>query len=571
MSLTNSILIIGIIFIIIVGVLAVALYRRHLTNEINRVEEELISISYADIEEQLAKLEVMSFSGESLSTFSNWRGVFMKLRNNRLNQLEADLTDAAEQNANFNVFAAKKTFNEVETDFEAVKTDLENTREVFSELLQSNQDNQAQLELLLTEYQDLRKTVLTNSFDYGEALNPLEDKLTETEKDFDDVKTLSKEGDHVEAKRVLSRINVNVNNIAEMLPVIAKGHKELDEEFPAQFAELTETYKKMVENHYNFKGDDILDEIKDLKGMVSKSTLLLENLDTKNLVTNNQEIADGIDLIYDRLEKEIKDKKTVEREDNVLEKYLEHALYQNEKLTKKLEHIDQSYQLTHNELGESQEINDKILELQKDFQIDQAKMSEGKAIYSDIVIDFNRVNHEINEIENRQLAINNEVDGLFEAERIAKSSVEKFAQDVNLIKRKIDRAQLPGLPAEFIDFYEVVVREINDLNEELGKVRIDLEEISRRLIMVQEDINRLDTEADEIINSANLIEQTIQYANKYINEPEIKQEITTAMEHFQGDYLFKTGLDGLATALEKVDPGAFNRIERDYYKQHNHD
>lgn len=571
MSLTNSILIIGIIFIIIVGVLVVALYRRHLTNEINRVEEELISISYADIEEQLAKLEVMSFSGESLSTFSNWRGVFMKLRNNRLNQLEADLTDAAEQNANFNVFAAKKTFNEVETDFEAVKTDLENTREVFSELLQSNQDNQAQLELLLTEYQDLRKTVLTNSFDYGEALNPLEDKLTETEKDFDDVKTLSKEGDHVEAKRVLSRINVNVNNIAEMLPVIAKGHKELDEEFPAQFAELTETYKKMVENHYNFKGDDILDEIKDLKGMVSKSTLLLENLDTKNLVTNNQEIADGIDLIYDRLEKEIKDKKTVEREDNVLEKYLEHALYQNEKLTKKLEHIDQSYQLTHNELGESQEINDKILELQKDFQIDQAKMSEGKAIYSDIVIDFNRVNHEINEIENRQLAINNEVDGLFEAERIAKSSVEKFAQDVNLIKRKIDRAQLPGLPAEFIDFYEVVVREINDLNEELGKVRIDLEEISRRLIMVQEDINRLDTEADEIINSANLIEQTIQYANKYINEPEIKQEITTAMEHFQGDYLFKTGLDGLATALEKVDPGAFNRIERDYYKQHNHD
>ncbi len=39
------------------------------------------------------------------------------------------------------------------------------------------------------------------------------------------------------------------------------------------------------------------------------------------------------------------------------------------------------------------------------------------------------------------------------------------------------------------------------------------------------------------------------------------------MRQYQQEYTYKRALDTIATALEEVEPGAFNRIEHDYYAQ----
>lgn len=567
MSLPQTVTIIGLVLLILVVLISVVVYNNRLRRRIEALQEGLLAIELEPVEDQITRLTAMSLSGESLSTFSTWRLVFDKIKKNKIPELNQQLNDAEADNGHYSIFSTRKLVNNVEHELADAKSDLTDTVAVFDQLLQSNHDNAEQLTTLLDEYQSLRKTVLSNSFKYGVALDQLEDKLTELETDFDTVKNLSSQGDHVEAKRVLTRINAALASLNEMLPILEKGEAELSQEFPDQIKEISSGYKQMLADQYNFPGSDILEELKKLQDDLKKARVQQTALEVNELKEMNELTAKRIDELYARLEQEIKARKVVEKEAELLQTQFNQAELDSANLIKKLDHIDQSYQLTHGELPEANELSAEVNQMRSDFELDQERIESGKAIFSNVQVDYRRIADRLVAIKNRQLEISTDVNGLYEAEKIAQGSLDSFAQEVSLIKRKIDRQKLPGLPINFIDFYQVVVNEIGELNTELQRVRINLESISNKLILVQEDINRLRNEASEIISSADLVEVTVQYANKYISEQSIKEAIVESMRQYQQEYTYKRALDTIATALEEVEPGAFNRIEHDYYAQ----
>ena len=86
------------------------------------------------------------------------------------------------------------------------------------------------------------------------------------------------------------------------------------------------------------------------------------------------------------------------------------------------------------------------------------------------------------------------------------------------------------------------------------------------LIQISDDVERLKREADDIINSANLVELTMQYSNKYADKDTIKQAQKKSMQLYD-EYNYKEALDTIATAIEKVEPGSYQRLENAYYSE----
>ena len=154
---------------------------------------------------------------------------------------------------------------------------------------------------------------------------------------------------------------------------------------------------------------------------------------------------------------------------------------------------------------------------------------------------------------------------MFDAEAVANDSIEKFKQEVSLIYRKLERRNLPGKPESFVQMYTLVVNEITRTSKELQQVRINMEHISDELIQIQEDIKRLKKEANEILSAADLVELTMQYSNKFLNDPEIKRARKEAYNLYQNKYEYQEALDIIATAIEKAEPGSFQRLEQEYY------
>lgn len=104
--------------------------------------------------------------------------------------------------------------------------------------------------------------VLADSFDYGSALDQIENELTAMESDFDEAKNLSSQGDHVEAKRVLTKIKMDLTSLKEQLPKIKDAQHQLDTVFQDQLRELSSVYKEMISKKFYFADADILGQIK---------------------------------------------------------------------------------------------------------------------------------------------------------------------------------------------------------------------------------------------------------------------------------------------------------------------
>ena len=234
-----------------------------------------------------------------------------------------------------------------------------------------------------------------------------------------------------------------------------------------------------------------------------------------------------------------------------------------------MRHIDESYELTHGELKKSKELENEVNDMNRQYTVDSQNIADGKGVYSEIQNSWLAMLDRLRQIDDEQKEMSSDVDGLYDSENVANDSIEQFKQEVSLVYRRMQRRKLPGNPDSFVQMYTLVVNEIGHVSEELSHVRINMEKISNELIQISDDVERLKREADDIINSADLVELTMQYSNKYSDQDAIKKAQEKAMQYYKRDYNYKEALDTIATALEKAEPGAYQRLENSYYSENN--
>lgn len=565
MSSGLSITIIVIIIVIIAAVAAAVMINKSNTNQLDKVEKDSADLNDISVKEDIKRLEKMELAGKSLETFNKWKKTYESVETQDVATLHQLLERGVAENARYSLLKAKKTISEAQDINDRAHTNLKESKKVFTELLESNRDNQIQYASLLKEYQEVRKEVLAKSYNYEVALDKIEDELTTMEGEFDSVKNLSAQGDHVEAKRVLNQIDEELKKLEKQLPEIKKFDDELKNTFPEQLEEISDTYKKMRKEKYKIKEVNVLDEVKNIYDQIDKNLTTLGEMDIDNARKNNEIIASQIDNLYSILTKEFKAKPFVDKNQDKIVELLGHSAHNSSQLVTKLQHIDESYELTHGELQEAKTLESEVNHLNVDFGTDCQKIADGEGVYSEIQNKWLDLLKKLEEIDQREKQISQDVDGLFDAEAIANDSIEKFKQDVSLIYRKLERRNLPGKPESFVQMYTLVVNEITRTSKELQQVRINMEHISDELIQIQEDIERLKKEADEILSAADLVELTMQYSNKFLNDPDIKKARKETYNLYQNEYEYQEALDTIATAIEKAEPGSFQRLEQEYY------
>lgn len=133
-------------------------------------------------------------------------------------------------------------------------------------------------------------------------------------------------------------------------------------------------------------------------------------------------------------------------------------------------------------------------------------------------------------------------------------------------KRRIDNQNLPGLSDSYQNNFAAVIREINHLDEDLGKAHVNIDDVSKQVIIIQSDMDTLEDQTTKMLDDANLAEQTIQYANRYISSnPEIASASVKAQNYFEKQYDYSKSLSTISEALENQSSGIFSKIKNDYF------
>ena len=136
MSSTQSIIVIIAILIIILIIAFMLIVNRKQLREIIELDDLITKIEKMNLDADIIKLDKMDLAGESLTTLTTWRKNYDQTTTKKIPEVQDLIEKAAEQNAHYQLFKAKKNINQAQEIMRPTFDDAKNTKEVFTELLE---------------------------------------------------------------------------------------------------------------------------------------------------------------------------------------------------------------------------------------------------------------------------------------------------------------------------------------------------------------------------------------------------------------------------------------------------
>ncbi|KRL00097.1 septation ring formation regulator EzrA [Liquorilactobacillus capillatus DSM 19910] len=510
-------------------------------------------------------MEQITLAGESLAMFEETKQGYLYMVNHQLPELSEHLDEIAEANSHYHFFQVGSGLKKVELKVQAASELEEKTKSEISDVKEDNQEHQQKLSDLDKKYQELRKTLLAKNFSYGPSVDKLEENLAQIETDFDHYAEIANQGDYVTAGKLVSKLDDKTATLEKNLEQIPPLYRNLKNVFPEQLTEIETGYKQLREQKYTFK-TDIEKQTAELHALLGENIINLKKLAISEALSCNDRLDAGINALYDELERELAARQKVEKNVPILTKFIEHAEKQQRDLLIELDRLNQNYTFNHNELEDGHSLGTQLKAISTQFKQYQTDVQKGEVIYSESLSQQAKQLADLKMIEEKQAAISDSVQNLWREEQEAKEALLEFDSEIHRLKREVEKLNLPGLTKEYLDYFYRVSDEIEQLDEDINKIQINMDKITKAMINIQADMDVLTEKTNDIIASSSLAELLLQYANRYrVRYPEVAHASAEAYELFNHKYDYAASLEKIATAVDKVEPGAYKRIEDEYY------
>ncbi|MFW7431574.1 septation ring formation regulator EzrA [Vagococcus carniphilus] len=558
--------------LLIVVILAVATYlvaffmRRKNQDRLEELEKRKIALFDLPVLEEVDSVKKMHLVGQSQNTFREWNQKWIDISTISFAELESLIFEIENLNETFRLMKVKDAIEEAELTLVNMESEVEEIRKGLSDLKESEVRNSEAVQEALDAYEAISESVTSDSDKYGVSYKELEKQIQNVERDFTQFVALNTAGDPMEARTVLEKAEKRTYEIQKVIDEVPPLFETLDKVFPKQLKEIKDGYESMKKDHYVFENDIVQTNVDKLDGKVRSTLMNLEKLEVENVGKLNSEIAKEIDQLYDVMQKEIEARHYVNENKATLVSFLEHADKNNHLLLIELDTVSQSYVLNNNELGKVRGFQAQMEEMQKEFDAIEDKLKNKKAVFSQVAAFYRESLDQLKDIEEEQIETGQSIKDFAPRERDAIKKIDDYELELRTLKRHIEKQRLPGIPSSYLEFFFVAGERIEELSRELNKIRIDMNHIDRLVGLCEEDIATLNEKTNNLIDSAALTEQMIQYANRFrFSHPEIKNAIDRSLSLFSREHLYQDALDTISEAIERIEPGVTERIRKYYY------
>lgn len=566
----GSNVIIGIVITIVI--LAACLYaggyflRKKNQEKLNALEKRKEALFDLPVVEEVDEVKKMHLVGQSQNTFREWSQRWSDIRTSSFAELESQIFEVEELNERIRFLRAKAAIEQAEATMDDMEHQVEQIREGLKELRESEERNSLEVQKALDVYEELKQNLRDHGEMFGPAYSELQKQIKNIEIEFTQFVTLNTSGDPVEAREVLENAEKHTYEVEDLMKRIPAAYEELNSTYPDQLKEIQDGYKRLLEQKYVFPEENFQDEINRVKKRVENSMGDLAKTEVSAVEMASRDTANDIDALYSVMEREIEAKKYVVKNRQVIVEYIDHATKNNRQLMIELDHTAQSYTLNNNELGRVRGFQSEVDELTRRNSEYLPQLDNHQIPYSDVQAFYKDAYKILDDVEAQQVEIDESLAELRRGEKVAQEKVETFEFQLRNLKRFVEKQRLPGLPGDYLEFFFVATDRVEELGKSLNKIRINMQDINKLVSICEEELSILDERTKELVDAAALTEQMMQYANRYRHShPDIKASIDKSLYLFTKEYRYQDALDEIGTALERVEPGAFKRIESFYF------
>ena len=561
---------VAIILLVLIGYGAIMYLTRQQANRIKAIDEKKQKAMAIPVADNLFTLKNMNLTGQTKRTYESWQATWQTITRFQYPEIEAALVSAEQYIQRMNFIKAKQAISQADQLIDETKNSVEKVNKALEKLLESAQENRKELEEIQERYNKIRKQLLAHSFTFGPAIETLEKNLNYMELDFTKFNSLTNEGDHMEAKEILSRIEQDLLVMEEVVEKIPELNEKIKTEYEEQVSDLKDGYQRLLDEKYIFEGVDVSAEIAAVEKEIQEAKDSIGLADINEAGKKMDKVERDIEAVYAIMEKEMEAKEFVGRHTANLQKKMDHVLQSNRYVLLEIDRVSQNYFLNKNELGRAQEFEEQLLKENEALRYYDKMMKEHEISYSVVREYYEKISQRLSEIDKEQSELVSNLSDLRNREKEIKDSIDLYELDMRNMKRTIEKYHLPGLPKIYLDLFFSVTDRIEDLASKLNRVKIDMDEIDAISKMCEEDIEMLDNQTQVIVDNAMLTEYMIQYANRFRHSHvEIENAINKALVLFHREYDYEGALEAIRIPLNRIEAGAARKVEESYQEEKN--
>lgn len=550
-----------IVFLFAIAMVIYLIRKKHI-NEILLLEDEKLQIQHQPIFEELTKLKRLNMTGETEEKFERWREEWTEVIDVVMPQIDTMLFDAEDAIDRLKFKKASAIEREI---FEEIKKCDQKHKEILEELdelMGSEEKNRLEMEAIQENYRTARQTILAKQFDFGQAFEPLEKKLETFTPQFEEYEKLTEQGNYLTAREIVLHLTQESEEVFKLISQTPTLLSKLNKTIPATMKDLRNGIRDMEEQQYHLVHLDIEEQLEQIEVQLKELGLEVKELNLQVVEEQLLQVENQMEQFYDLLEQEVRARGNLQKEIEDGYSRLSHLMHEANSAIAEAEAVQRSYQLSVQEAALPENLLRALQEYRIRYEDLLHQYNHPPTTYSIIWEEVEKVLLHIDQSEEELESFTSKIKNLRTDENRVREQLDRLTKQMQESDRLLHRSNMPGIPSDINTRMEEAEEKIYITYESLNEAPIDMESVELQAQEAEIATNDIADEVEQLLANVHLIEEIIQYGNRYrLNDAQLDERLKIAERAFM-DYRYTKALEEAMAAVEEVEPGALEKIKQ---------
>lgn len=559
-----TILAIIIIVLIIVGIMFYL--RSNKRKIVEEAEERKLKVQRLPFEENLKQLSELNLKGETRTKYDAFKRDTLDYTNNYLAPVEEKIHDAEIQLDKFQFSGAQSDIDDAHELMDKYETGYQQQIEDVNEIVSLHKENEQVYEKCKTNYREMKRDVLANRHQFGDAASPLEKRIESFEPELVQYEELKEEGNYVQAHNHIMGLNESMNEVQKYMDEIPELIREAQKELPGQFQDLKYGCRDLKMNGYDLDHVKIDGTLQSLKTELNFVEPMISRLELDNANDKLEQINDKLDEMYDLIEHEVKAKNEVEETKEQITDELFKAREMNYTLRTEIDYIRENYFINESDVHSIRQHENEIQNLVAVYDEILKEMAKSAVRYSEVKDNLEYLDDHVKVINENQEKLQNHLIQLREDEAEAEDNLLRIQSKKEEVYRRLLASNLTSVPERFIIMKNEIDHEVRETNDQFSERPIHVKQLKDKVAKIVIQMNTFEDEANDVLVNAVYAERLIQYGNRYRKDHNNVDKSLNEAERLFKNNRYKRSIEISEQALESVEPGITKYIEDEVAK-----
>lgn len=560
-------IILAIIVIILIAVGVLFYLRSNKRQIIEKAIERKNEIETLPFDQNLAQLSKLNLKGETKTKYDAMKKDNVESTNKYLAPVEEKIHNAEALLDKFSFNASQCEIDDANELMDSYEQSYQQQLEDVNEIIALYKDNDELYDKCKVDYREMKRDVLANRHQFGEAASLLETEIEKFEPRLEQYEVLKADGNYVQAHNHIAALNEQMKQLRSYMEEIPELIRETQKELPGQFQDLKYGCRDLKVEGYDLDHVKVDSTLQSLKTELSFVEPLISRLELEEANDKLANINDKLDDMYDLIEHEVKAKNDVEETKDIITDNLFKAKDMNYTLQTEIEYVRENYYINESDAQSVRQFENEIQSLISVYDDILKEMSKSAVRYSEVQDNLQYLEDHVTVINDKQEKLQNHLIQLREDEAEAEDNLLRVQSKKEEVYRRLLASNLTSVPERFIIMKNEIDHEVRDVNEQFSERPIHVKQLKDKVSKIVIQMNTFEDEANDVLVNAVYAEKLIQYGNRYRKDYSNVDKSLNEAERLFKNNRYKRAIEIGEQALESVEPGVTKHIEEEVIKQ----